>query len=183
MATTPFGFASKMHNLGNRVPAGLPSATFEAGRFVERSVKAVAPARLRNVGRSGARIGARTLPPRRTGSDATAVVRATGPFHLVEHQSGAHVIMPKGSRRNAGISGKGSAAKKKQRLYGYLFGGGGGRGSPAVRFADGKFRNVVQHPGVRSPSRPFARGVAIAAPQTSRIYHEALVADIRRALL
>lgn len=180
MATTPLGFARKMDGLANRVPAGLPRATVRAGEHVARTVRSIAPARLRNVGKNGARIGVRVLPPKRTGSEASAAVRATGPFHLVEHTLSAHTIIPRSTGR--GAKGRGSKRANRESLYAALFGGGGGYGSPAVRLPDGSFRHAVQHPGVRNPSRPFARGVTVAAPNTSRIYHESIVDDIRAAL-
>jgi hypothetical protein len=174
---TPDGYARKMRGLGSSVPAGLPRATYAAGRYVEASVEALTPDRLRNVGKSGAKVGVRTRPPKKRGADASAAVQATGPFHLLEHPSAAHIIIPKAARRNAGISGRGSRSAKKARLYSYLF-GGAGYGAPALRLPNGGLRHSVLHPGVQSPSRPFARGVAIAAPNVSQIYHQMLAREL-----
>lgn len=104
---------------------------------------AVPSGRLRNVGKNGAAVGA--------GFDVfgqvnpVAKIRARGPLQLVEWDTKEHRIFPKASRRTGtrGVSNR----QRKASLYSYLFGGGGGWGSPALKFPDGDFRGVVDHPG------------------------------------
>lgn len=56
--------------------------------------------RLRNVGKGGARVGARF--DIKGGANPTALLRYTGPAHLINNPTGAHIIEPRGRTRTAG---------------------------------------------------------------------------------
>lgn len=102
----------------------------------------------------GARVGARFDV--RGQENPTAVVRATGPLHLLEHDTKPHDIAPKKRRRDG----------KKVR---------------ALRLADGSFRAVVHHPGTRA-KKPFEKGYKKAQPHTGLIFDREMQAGIGRAL-
>lgn len=89
---------------------------------------AVSGRRLSRVGRNGARLGVR-YDVKGVGSP-TALVRATGPWHLIENPIKPHEERPKAKRR----AGK----KALSTPYGP--------------------RASVQHPGVKNPKRPWAKG-------------------------
>jgi len=74
--------------------------------------------RLSGVGRRGARVGVRYEVKGTT--NPTALIRATGPMHLLEHNTAPHMIQPK---------------RKKIR---------------ALRLANGSFAAHVRHPGTRA---------------------------------
>lgn len=93
--------------------------------------------RLSGVGKSGARVGARYDV---RGQDE-ALVRATGPLHLVERDTKAHEIQPKARRRKSGRTG--------------------------VRLADGSVRRSVRHPGTKG-QRPFEKGIEKGRPKAVR---------------
>lgn len=99
--------------------------------------------RMGNVGRSGAKLGARFTQPK--GSPPFTVVSFTGPVHMLNNKIARHLIGPKGWRRARGAKGR------------LKFTGG-----------DGEIRSgVVEHPGV--PGKKFApnamRKAAAAAPK------------------
>ena len=87
--------------------------------------------RMANVGRSGARLGARFDGPK--GDPPYAVLSYNGPVHLLHSGARPHMIGPKGWRR-----GRGSTGALK------FTGGDGG-----IR------RGVVMHPGTKGSRRDF----------------------------
>ena len=120
---------------------------------------------LSGVGKSGARLGV-SFSVKGAGKDTTALVRATGPLHLLEHKSRSHTILPRGVGR---ARGRGAAARRaaKQDLYSALFGGGGFSGATPLNTPFGpRFR--VNHPGVQNPRRPWKRGAVKAVPMVTR---------------
>jgi hypothetical protein len=128
-------------------------AALAATTVYRASIRKAAPSgRIRNVGRNGAAVGA--------GYDVVgqvnpvAKIRARGPLQLLEWDTRPHRIVPKASRRLGGRRGISNRARR-QSNYQYLFGGGGGYGSPALRMPDGKFRNVIDHPGSRGKAPWF----------------------------
>lgn len=98
--------------------------------------KVVPSGRLRNVGRSGTRLGVRYDVKGAT--NPTALLRATGPWHLVENPIQAHTIKVR-TRRRGGVRAKALATPYGPRMS-------------------------VQHPGVNRTSGPWKRGAQKARP-------------------
>lgn len=111
--------------------------------------------RLSGVGRRGARVGARyqLLSKAQT---PTAVVRATGPAHLLEHPTRPHDITPRRRRR--------------------------GQGSKALRFRDGTFRPAAHHPGINRPAKPYEKGYLAVRDQSGPIYNKQIENTLRKAV-
>jgi hypothetical protein len=107
--------------------------------------------RLSGVGRRGARVGAKFTVG--GGSDPTAIIRATGPLHLIERDTDPHGIRPK--RR--------SKAK-------------------ALRLANGMVRASANHPGTRG-KHPWQKGLNRTRPGTRKVFtdeiHNAMIKAIR----
>lgn len=123
-----------------------------AALHVKRSVLAVAPARLRGVGKRGAKLGVtyRVRNAVATG-EAYALVRAQGPWQLVEHRTSPHTIPKQGRskrRRVAVVPGYGP-------------------------------RSRIEHPGTK-PSRPWAKGVAAATPTVKAEFRATLPTALRK---
>ena len=107
--------------------------------------------RLSGIGERGARVGARfdvfgTVNP-------SAVVKATGPLHLLEHDTDPHDIGPKKGRR----------------------------GAKALRLANGRFASGVHHPGTTG-SRPFEKGYLKTRARTGPAFDAEVQKAIARAL-
>lgn len=109
----------------------------------------------------GAKVGARYDV---LSGDKGAVVKATGPVHLLEHPSKAHTIIPKQVGR--GSKGRGSKRANKQALYDALFGSKYAGAKPLKTPWGPRYR--VEHPGVRNPKKPWQRGFRRAAPVIKR---------------
>lgn len=123
---------------------------------VRDEIRRVAPSgKLRGVGKNGTRVGARFDQP----SEDTAIVRATGPLHLVERDTKAHEIRPKS---------KGRGAKRTQR-------------KGAIRLADGSFVAVVQHPGTKG-QRPFEKGIDKGRPKAIKEMRDVTTKAVRRGI-
>lgn len=105
---------------------------------------------LSGVGKTGGRVGARfdVLP------GGTAVVRATGPLHLLENPSKPHMIP--GARRRG-------ARKPLSTPYG-----------PRWR---------VNHPGVRNPQKPWQKGFRKAIPAVSKVVQQRYGSAFGRAMV
>lgn len=119
---------------------GVQRSALHVTRSVRDEIRAVTgDMRLSGVGLRGARVGARydikgTVNP-------TALIRATGPLHLIERDTRPHEI------------------KRRKR-----------RGKKALRLADGRFvSGAVQHPGTRG-KRPFAKGVDATKESAPRVF-------------
>lgn len=106
--------------------------------------------RLRNVGRSGAKLGVR-YDVRGT-SNASALVRATGPWQLVEKPIKPHEIRPRGR-----------GSKRKRAL--------------ATPWGP---RASVDHPGVRNPKKPWAKGQRRAEQQARKVIERTYSSAFRR---
>ncbi len=124
--------------------------------------------RLKNAGRNGARLGV-GYEVTRSGDDARARVRARGPWQLVEHPIKPHVI----TSRYAGGSRKSRAARVQA---GKPLGGG----RRAIVMSPYGPRRFVKHPGVRSPKRPWAKGVQAAEPQLRNIMRGWVGEELRK---
>lgn len=142
------------------VPEAQKTALMAAGEAVKASVDRRAPNRLRNVGLRGANIGVRVYPPRGGGNRVDVLVRATGPFHLIENPIGPHLIEPRA---------QGAAVDHPLAIPG----------------TDTGFRAYAHHPGVRRMrgSGPFFRGVREAAPLVPKIVQKVAVQAPLRAII
>lgn len=116
--------------------------------------------RLSGVGQRGARLNVR-YDIKGHGLNAAALIRATGPFHLLERDTKPHEIRPKGRR-----SGKLAAL--------------GFRPPRAISTPYGP-RQRVQHPGTTG-KHPFEKGVNAALPIIRRELADSFAGAIRRAL-
>lgn len=108
--------AGKLTRAGDAIDGAAKDGVSKAALLVKTSVLAqlqaagVRNGRLRGVGAKGARIGVR-YDVRGT-KNPTALVRATGPFHLIERTTQPHEITPKGKKKQAlSIPGIGPRAR------------------------------------------------------------------------
>jgi hypothetical protein len=135
-SSSPAQLADKIRRAGIALERSQPEATKRAAQAAKDrmlvEVRRAAPNLvLRGVGKKGAKLGVRY-----TVLNTTAIVRATGPLHLVERDTKPHVIGPK-SRK--------------------------GKRRGAVRLPDGQFRGVIHHPGTKG-KHPWAKGAEAARP-------------------
>ena len=115
-------------------------AALAGKRIIEGSIRTVVPdMNMSGVGK-GAKVGVRY--DIKGSRNPTALMRATGPLHLVENSTGAHTIPRAASRRRG----------KRKRLA----------------FPDGSVRRSVQHPGTKGQA-PFAKGKKAATPVMTTI--------------
>lgn len=156
MAQTLKQFAARAGNLGPDLQANLRRGINAAALHTKRSIEAemgaagISGGRLRGVGTKGARIGVRYDVK---GTDnPVALVRATGPFHLIERSTRPHRITPKSRRRG-------------QRKRAVAIPGVGPRAS-------------AQHPGTKAKA-VFSKGVERAQPGVRRIVGESVMKAIR----
>jgi hypothetical protein len=128
---------------------GVQKATIRTTGLIRDQIRsATGDMRLSGVGKKGARVGARYDKHFAATPDAPAMeIKATGPLHLIERDTRAHLILPRGQTFTA----RGSRRS----------------GRKALKIGD-DFRLYAEHPGTRG-KRPFARGVARAAPEVPRI--------------
>lgn len=127
----------------NAEKSAVNRASLEAKTIHLAELRTVAPSgRLRNVGKSGAKLNVRYDV---TGT--TSLLRATGPWHLIENPIKAHPIAVRARRRG------GARAKALATPYGP--------------------RASVQHPGVQRTSGPWKRGAVKARPVVTKRVHNA----------
>lgn len=94
---TPAELASKFRHAGGAVRGAARDGVGKAALLVKTSVLSQLPTtRLRGVGKRGAKIGVRY--DIKGTQNPTALVRATGPFQLIERDTKAHKIEPKKRR-------------------------------------------------------------------------------------
>jgi hypothetical protein len=115
--------------------------------------------RLSGVGKRGARVGAKydvkgTVNP-------TAIIKAIGPLHFLEHDTSPHEIRPRALR------GRGS----RKRFT----------GNRALKFKNGLFAASAQHPGTGA-KRPFEKGYLKTRDQAGVLYDKEIQAGIRKVL-
>ena len=104
--------------------------------------------RLSGVGARGARVGAR-YDVKGT-SNPTAIIRATGPLHIIEHTMPPHQITPRGRRR----------AKRGNRFL---------SGAKVLHMSNGGYAASAEHPG--SPAKkPFERGYLKSRDKTGAAF-------------
>ena len=137
------------------MPAALKQAEKDGARKVaagltataRRTTAAAAPGGRLNVGKRGARIGVR-YDVRGNGE---AIVRATGPYQLIERDTSGHVE-PKGRRR--------------------------GR-SKVLHIPGIGFRRTVRHPGTKG-KHPFERAVREYTPKAPKVFQREVAQAMRK---
>jgi len=135
--------------------AAVSKSALEVTRIIRANISAATHGtnRLSGVGRGGARVGARydlkgTVNP-------TALIRATGPVHLLERgRRGGYLIEPR--RR-----------------------GRGGRGRRRALYFDGIYATHAR-PGPVAGTRPFGRGVDAGIPKAAQTFQDVHAATMRR---
>lgn len=148
-------FAASCNAMPDALQAGQMKGVRAASLYVVRGIRAeimVATGgdnRLSGVGKNGKRVGARYDIKGRV--NPTALIKATGPLHLIERDTSAHEI--KAKRRRGG--------------------------NAALKVGD-KFYRSVEHPGTRA-KRPFGKGVDKTAYRTPEIFNEAVWRETKRA--
>jgi hypothetical protein len=168
-------FASKA---GLYAEVGIPQASRKsveaAALFVTQAARASiavgsgGDSALSNVGR-GARVGARYDV--RGDKNPTALVRATGPLHLLDNPTRAHEIRAKVT--------KGRSRASRSQFYNAIFGGSGGFASVRPMRTPYGPRYRVQHPGTRG-KRTFFRAVDRTKAYVSKVYANEYAQQMRR---
>jgi hypothetical protein len=113
-------------------------AALAGKRIIEGSIRTVVPD-MRLSGMRNAKVGVRY--DIKGSRNPTALMRATGPLHIVENATGAHTIPRAGGRR---------------------------RRKPKTLLINGSHRRSVRHPGTKG-QQPFAKGKAPATPVMTTI--------------
>ncbi len=134
--------AAKMNQVADATKKAARATVVSAAMQSKIVIASGAPSRLRNVGKSGGKLGVRYTI---SGGDLnpSAKLRATGPWPIIESDIGPHRIGPK-KRRGGARSGR-----------------GGGVSTPG-----GVFRSV-HHPGTHG-KHLWAKGVAKAEPVAAK---------------
>lgn len=149
----------------------------EAAKVTEATIKAGSPSSLRGVGK-GAKLDVKSTFGA-YGDGSKALVFAVGPWQLIERDTHAHIITPKGARGLG--AGKGSRAKAASSLLGVapsLSGLKIGFGKGAVLKLGDRFAAYVHHPGTKG-KHPFAKGVAEAIPIVDRVFENQSTIPLR----
>lgn len=125
--------------------------SFEAKTVLLNELDRVTSGRkLRNVGKSGAKLNVRyDVKGQR---NPTGLLRAVGPWHLIENPIKPHDISPRKRR---------------------------GKGKKAVVTPAGP-RAKVRHPGVRNPKKPWSKGIEKAKPKVRREIDRAYTGAFKR---
>lgn len=141
-------------------------------------LRKVAPSgRMRNVGSPpGAKLNVRYDV--KGIRNPTALVRAIGPWHLLEHVIKPHLIIPKKTGRQS--KGRGARRQNKQALYNALFGGEYGDATPLKTPFGPRFK--VNHPGVRIPKMPWAKAKPAAETAALKQLQSAYVDAFKRGV-
>lgn len=121
----------------------------------------------------GAKLGVRYDVGKKGQAETTAVVKATGPWQLVETRNRPHLIGPKGVR----VSGR--RGTRKSRLAAVDTGTATYARGDVLRFVDGTFRRWAAHPGTRG-KYPWRNAVAEVAPKVPDVWARAYRAAIAK---
>lgn len=143
--------AGKFTRLAGELRDVPKEAVGAAALHVKKTVLAVAPARLRGVGKRGAKLGVNYRIGTSADGDTSARVRAEGPWQLIEHDTQRHRIpkdRSRGRKRVAVVPGYGP-------------------------------RSRVDHPGTKA-QRPWAKGVALATPRVQAEFRATLPTALRK---
>ena len=160
----------RMDKLVSEIRAATPAAVTQGALAAKRvhlnelRLASGGDLRLSGVGKKGAKVGVRYDVSGT--SNPTAFIRATGPVHFVENPSKPHPITPRapGSRQRA-QSGRPQSFVGLRPL-----------GTPYGP------RYRVNHPGVRNPYRPWAKGAVKARPLIDRAIKSQLSSAFRRGV-
>ena len=154
MAKSLGAFAKDMRQFPETLEKATADATGKAAlqmtQVARRRISAAAggDSRLSNMGRRGAKVGARY--DMRKGPNPSALVKATGPLHILERDTKPH-DMPRQRRRG------------RRRVMNTPWGP----------------RAFVKHPGTKGQA-PFAKAVAEEAPKVPLVYARELRAAMRK---
>lgn len=160
-------------------PEAVMRASLDIKNAIEReAVKAVGPD-MRMSGVGNAKLAVRfDLKGTR---NPTSLVRAVGPWQLIERPTKPHPIFVKAGA-TARVTGRGARAANRaarradvQNRLDQAFGGVGAYRHGTLRFQGSGglvFRRIVRHPGTAG-KRPFAKGLAIGAPRARRTLQRA----------
>jgi hypothetical protein len=155
MPKTLADLARTAHQLPRELQAAEQRGVRKSALLVTRGIRdevraATGDNRLSGVGRRGARVGAKYDVS--GGTNPTAVIRATGPLHLIDRDTDPHTIAP----------------RKR-------------RGAKALRLANGSFAASVRHPGTRG-KHVWGKGIGKTRAGTRRVFaneiHTAMVKAI-----
>lgn len=157
MTTDLAGFAKQCRTAAARIERAQRQTSLAVGRIMQAEVDeqlaraGVTDGRLRNVGKKGAKIGTVVKP----GQQGTVVVRATGPFHLIERPTKKHTLTTRAATRRVQAQAQTSAGKTVR--------AGASKGAKALSI-NGAARASAKHPGTRG-KHPFERATHTAAPK------------------
>lgn len=180
--------ASKLDGFARTVPDANLAATKAAAQLVKDATLQRARTasggdlKLSKVGKTGGRLNVHYRVDGKV--SANAVVRAVGPWQLVENRVRPHLIGPKrvkgGTRLKRGAVNR-TGMKRRERaidegtaIYGTR---------DVLSFGNGQFARYAPHPGVPVGKKPWAKGIAEAKPKTAAVfqdgYHRALIKSFR----
>lgn len=153
-------FPAKMLAAGVTLKAAQPIAvragTAILGTVTRAQLRTVAPSlHMSGVGRRGAAVGITAAS-----SGASGIVKATGPVHLLERRTKAHVIEPRLTAK-LGETAPDRTARRARR--------------PALKIGD-RYARWARHPGTKG-QYPFAKGIAKGLPPA----RDAMAATMIRA--
>lgn len=176
---TPQGFALKLDALARDLQGRYSVAAVNKGALAAKNAinaqlgRKIPSRRLRNVGKNGSKLSVRYDV--RGEKNPTALVRAIGPWQIIEDGTKPHIILPK----SVGKGGRGKAGKRaaKHALYSALFGSSGFSGSHPLRTPYGP-RFKVNHPGT-SGKHPWRDGASAAKKVAPKAMAAQAQADIR----
>lgn len=134
MLDSPLVAAAKFRKAAERVARSSNRGEVKAALFVKKTILSISPARLRNVGKKGSKLGVGYRPNPGGG----IFIGARGPWQIIERDTRAHLI------------GGGKSKLTEKRAY--------------LQFATGDIRlGPIHHPGTQG-KHLFRKGVEIARP-------------------
>lgn len=145
----------------------------ESSLIVKTAVTKLAPGRLRGVGKKGAKLGVRYNVGTYNG-EAKSLVYVTGPWHLIERDTRAHIIPALKGQKS---SQRGAQRATKGRMYGPAF--GGVKAKPQVIVIGKNVRAMAFHPGTQG-KHPFDKGVLASRAAVKRLWEGKANLAIRR---
>ncbi len=185
------GFANKIRSYGEAAQKGARVAVEKAAFEMKASIVAEAKSATggdmlishlgskRSIGAGGARLS--VVYDIKGTNHPVALVRAVGPWGLVEHGAKAHEILPKLKR----ITGTGASRARRQRDLSLAFGARGALSGSKPMKVPGSPRGYayrVRHPGTKG-KKPWAKGTARALPllrsRTPTVFFEAAKAALK----
>lgn len=175
--STPAQFAAKCNRFASTLPRETTIGTMEAAQLIKleatRQLRAVVPSGKIRKGKS--RLG--VTYSKEAGSDGSVLVRATGPWQLIESDTSPHAIT---SRHGGSIRRK---RQERASFIGPQFAGRGrnrrvvGRtsgGRRAVMFIPGVgYRRSALHPGTRG-KHPWEKAMQRSPKLVFGVYNRAL---------